>query len=57
VNARPFRLALAEVFPDGNLQSYRSIYLSHLLKCKGRNRKEYEEWLIAHEVIRFVKEK
>jgi IS605 OrfB family transposase len=57
VNARPFHLALAEVSPDGNLQSYKSIYLSHLLKCKSRNRKEYEEWLIAHEVVKFAKEK
>jgi IS605 OrfB family transposase len=57
VNARPFHLAIAEVSPDGNLQSYRSIYLSHLLKYKSRNRKEYEEWLIAHDVIRFAKEK
>jgi IS605 OrfB family transposase len=57
VNARPFHLALAEVSHDGNLQSYKSIYLSHLLRCKSRNRKEYEEWLIAHEVIRFAKEK
>ncbi len=57
VNARPFHLALAEVSPDGNLQSYKSIYLSHLLKCKGRNRKEYEEWLVAHEVVKFAKEK
>jgi IS605 OrfB family transposase len=57
VNARPFHLALAEVSSDGNLQSYKSIYLSHLLKCKSRNRKEYEEWLIAHEVIKFAKEK
>jgi IS605 OrfB family transposase len=57
VNARPFHLALAEVSPDGNLQSYKSIYLSHLLKCKSRNRKEYEEWLIAHEIIKFAKEK
>jgi len=57
VNARPFHLALAEVSPDGNLQSYKSIYLLHLLKYKSRNRKEYEEWLIAHEVIKFAKEK
>jgi IS605 OrfB family transposase len=57
VNARPFHLALAEVSSDGNLQSYKSIYLSHLLKYKSRNRKEYEEWLIAHEIIRFAKEK
>jgi IS605 OrfB family transposase len=57
VNARPFHLALAEVSPDGNLQSYKSIYLSYLLKYKSRNRKEYEEWLIAHEVIKFAKEK
>jgi IS605 OrfB family transposase len=57
VNARPFHLALAEVSPDGNLQSYKSIYLSHILKYKSRNRKEYEEWLIAHEVIKFAKEK
>jgi len=57
VNAKPFHLALAEISPDGNLQSYKSIYLSHLLKCKSRNRKEYEEWLIAHEVIKFAREK
>jgi hypothetical protein len=57
VNARPFHLALAEVSPDGNLQSYKSIYLSHLLKYKSRNRKEYEECLIAHEIVRFAKEK
>jgi IS605 OrfB family transposase len=57
VNARPFHLALAEVSSDGNLQSYKSIYLSHLLKYKSRNRKEYEEWLIAHEVVKFAKEK
>jgi IS605 OrfB family transposase len=57
VNARPFHLALAEVSPDGNLQSYKSIYLSHLLKYRGRSRKEYEEWLIAHEITRFAKEK
>jgi IS605 OrfB family transposase len=57
VNARPFHLALAEVSRDGNLQSYKSIYLSHILKYKSRNRKEYEEWLIAHEVIKFAKEK
>jgi IS605 OrfB family transposase len=57
VNARPFHLALAEVSPDSNLQSYKSIYLSHLVKYKNRNRKEYEEWLVAHEVIRFAKEK
>jgi len=57
VNARPFHLAIAEISSDGNLQSYKSIYLSHLLKYKSRNRKEYEEWLIAHEVIKFAKEK
>jgi hypothetical protein len=57
VNARPFHVALAEVSSDGNLQSYKSIYLSHLLKYKIRNRKEYEEWLIAHEFVRFSKEK
>jgi len=57
VNARPFHLALAEFSSDGNLQSYKSIYLSHLLKYKSRNRKEYEEWLIAHEVVKFAKEK
>jgi IS605 OrfB family transposase len=57
VNARSFHLALAEVSPDGNLRSYKSIYLSHLLKYKSRSRKEYEEWLIAHEVIKFAKEK
>jgi IS605 OrfB family transposase len=27
------------------------------VKYKSRNRKEYEDWLIAHEVVRFAKEK
>jgi IS605 OrfB family transposase len=57
VNAKPFHLALAEVSPDGNLQSYKSIYLSHILKYKSRNRKECEECLIAHEIVRFAREK
>jgi hypothetical protein len=57
MNERPFHLALAEVSSDGNLQSYKSIYLSHLLKYKNSNMKEYEDWLIAHDVIRFAKEK
>jgi IS605 OrfB family transposase len=56
INARPFHLAIAEVNKDGNLVSYTRIKLGHLNNF-SKNRKDYEEWLVAHKVIGLAKEK
>jgi len=55
-NASPLHLAIAEVSADGNLVSYQRISLHHLIG-QSKNKKNYEEWLIAHEVINIAKEK
>jgi IS605 OrfB family transposase len=56
INARPFHLAIAEVGKDGNLISYTRIKLGHL-NGFSKNRKDYEEWLVAHKVVSIAKEK
>jgi len=56
INARPFHLAIAEVSRDGNLISYARIKLEYLRNF-SKNRKEYEEWLVAHKVISMAKDK
>jgi len=56
INARPFHLAIAEINKDGNLISYKRIKLGHLNNF-SKNRKEYEEWLVAHRIINLAKEK
>jgi transposase, IS605 OrfB family, central region len=55
-NASPLHLALAEVNPDGNLLSYQTISLHELIGL-SKNKKEYQEWLIAHKVVEIAKEK
>ncbi|WP_029551347.1 IS200/IS605 family accessory protein TnpB-related protein [Thermocrinis jamiesonii] len=55
-NASPLHLALAEVSPDGNLLSYQNISLHELIGL-SKNKKEYQEWLIAHKVVEIAKEK
>jgi IS605 OrfB family transposase len=56
INARPFHLAIAEVSKDGNLISYERVKLGHLNNF-SKNRKDYEEWLVAHSVISIAKKK
>jgi len=56
INAKPFHLAMAEVNKDGNLISYTRIKLGHL-NSFSKNRKDYEEWLVAHRVISIAKDK
>jgi len=56
INARPFHLAIAEIGKDGNLISYTRIKLEYLRNF-SKNRKEYEEWLVAHKVVSIAKEK
>ena len=55
-NASPLHLALAEVSLDGNLLSYRTISLHELIGL-SKNKKEYQEWLIAHKVVEIAREK
>jgi IS605 OrfB family transposase len=56
VNARPLHLAIAEISRDGNLVSYERIKLEYLRNFP-KNRKDYEEWLVAHKVVNIAKEK
>jgi|GEM_PF-3431780 len=46
-NASPLHLALAEVSLDGNLLSYQTISLHEFISFP-KNRRDYEEWLLAH---------
>jgi len=55
-NASPLHLAIAEVGSDGNLISYQSISLHELIGLP-KNKKDNQEWLIAHKVIGIAKEK
>jgi IS605 OrfB family transposase len=56
INAKPFHLAIAEVNKDGNLINYGRIKLEYLRNF-SKNRKDYEEWLVAHKIISIAKEK
>jgi len=55
-NASPLHLALAEVSPDGNLLSYKSISLYEFISFP-KNRRDYEEWLLAQRIVEIAKEK
>jgi len=55
-NASPLHLALAEVSPDGNLLSYQTISLHEFISFP-KNRRDYEEWLLAHRIVEIAKEK
>jgi len=55
-NASPLHLAIAEVSSDGNLISYKSISL-HRLIGQPKNKKDDQEWIIAHQVVNIAKEK
>jgi len=55
-NASPLHLAIAEVSSDGNLISYQSISLHELIGLP-KNKKDNQEWLIAHQVVNIAKEK
>ena len=55
-NASPLHLALAEVSPDGNLLSYQTISLHEFISFP-KNRRDYEEWILAHRIVEIAKEK
>ncbi len=49
-NASPIHLAIAEVSKTGELVSYQTINLHHLLGL-SQNSKDHHEWLLAHQLL------
>ena len=48
-NASPIHLAIAEVSKAGEILSYQTISLHHLLGL-SQNSKEHQEWILAHQL-------
>jgi len=55
-NASPIHLAVAEVSKTGELLSYQTISLHHLLGL-SQNSKDYQEWILAHKIVDLAIEK
>jgi IS605 OrfB family transposase len=55
-NVSPLHLAIAEVSKDGNLISYERREL-HKFLLYEKNRREYEEWILAHKIVNTAIEK
>ncbi len=49
-NASPIHLAIAEVSKTGELLSYQTISLHHLLGLP-QNSKDHQEWILAHQTV------
>jgi len=49
-NATPIHLAIAEVSKTGELLSYQTISLHHLLGL-SQNSKDHQEWILAHQIV------
>jgi len=49
-NASPIHLAVAEVSKTGELVSYQTISLHHLLGL-SQNSKDHQEWILAHKIV------
>jgi IS605 OrfB family transposase len=49
-NASPIHLAIAEVSKTGELLSYQTISLHHLLGL-SQNSKDHQEWILAHKIV------
>jgi IS605 OrfB family transposase len=49
-NASPIHLAIAEVSKTGELLSYQTINLHHLLGLP-QNSKDHQEWILAHHIV------
>jgi hypothetical protein len=50
VNASPIHLAIAEVAKTGELVSYQTISLHHLIGL-SQNSKDHQEWILAHQIV------
>jgi IS605 OrfB family transposase len=55
-NASPIHLAIAEVSKTGELLSYQTISLHHLLGL-SQNSKDHQEWILAHQIVNLAVEK
>jgi predicted transposase len=55
-NASPIHLAIAEVSKTGELLSYQTISLHHLLGL-SQNTKDHQEWILAHQIVDLATEK
>jgi len=55
-NASPIHLAIAEVSKTGELLSYKTISLHHLLGL-SQNSKDHQEWILAHKIVDLAIEK
>jgi len=55
-NASPIHLAVAEVSKTGELLSYQTISLHHLLRL-SQNSKDHQEWILAHKIVDLAIEK
>ncbi len=55
-NASPIHLAVAEVSKTGELLSYQTISLHHLLGL-SQNSKDHQEWILAHQLLDLAIEK
>jgi len=55
-NASPIHLAIAEVSKTGELLSYQTISLHHLLGL-SQNGKDHQEWILAHKIVNLAIEK
>jgi IS605 OrfB family transposase len=55
-NASPVHLAIAEVSKTGELVSYQTINLHHLLGL-SQNSKDHQEWILAHQLLDLAIEK
>jgi IS605 OrfB family transposase len=55
-NASPVHLAIAEVSKTGELLSYQTISLHHLLGL-SQNSKDHQEWILAHQIVNLAIEK
>jgi IS605 OrfB family transposase len=49
-NALPLHLAIVEVSKTGELLSYQTISLHHLLGL-SQNSKDHQEWILAHQIV------
>ncbi|AHE96474.1 transposase [Thermocrinis ruber] len=56
INASPIHLAVAEVSKTGELLSYQTISLHHLLGL-SQNSKDHQEWILAHQMVNLAIEK
>jgi len=55
-NASPIHLAVAEISKNGELVSYQTISLHHLLGL-SQNSKDHQEWILAHQIVDLAIEK